>query len=330
MLVGQQSVFTNIFFHHESVVAAGYAVAKMTTKRSKPFSDGKFLNGCFFRVADFMCPEKGELFEQISLSKQTIACRIKDSAVFVMKSLVSKAGDFAFYSLALDESTDIKDIAQVAIFVCGVDKSFGVNEKLACVVPLKGTTKGSYILKAVMATLNRLQLNLNDMSGVTTDEAPSICGSRQGLVKLLQNVASKAGNNSVIQFHCVIHQENLCAKLLKMDNVMLLLQKQSILSVLKVCAIGDFKIYYAARKQILKIYHTTAKYVKLKDDIQLFKADKGNPIFEFVDAEWICDFAFLVDITSHLNELNSRLQRKGQLINCMFDHVKAFLVKLSL
>ena len=59
-------------------------------------------------------------------------------------------------------------------------------------------------------------------------------------------------------------------------------------------------------------------------------ASKGNPIFAFDDAEWICDLAFLVDITSHLNELNFRLQRKGQLIKCMFDHVKAFLVKLSL
>ena len=59
-------------------------------------------------------------------------------------------------------------------------------------------------------------------------------------------------------------------------------------------------------------------------------ADKGNPIFEFDDAKWICDLAFLVHITSHLIELNSRLQRKEQLINCMFDHVKAFLVKLSL
>ena len=59
-------------------------------------------------------------------------------------------------------------------------------------------------------------------------------------------------------------------------------------------------------------------------------ADNDNPIFEFDDAEWIRDLAYLVDITSHLNELNSRLQKKGQLINCMFDHVKAFLVKLSL
>ena len=57
---------------------------------------------------------------------------------------------------------------------------------------------------------------------------------------------------------------------------------------------------------------------------------KGNPIAEFNDAKWICDLAFLADINSHLNELNFCLQRKGQLVNCMFDHVKAFQVKLSL
>ena len=58
---------------------------------------------------------------------------------------------------------------------------------------------------------------------------------------------------------------------------------------------------------------------QLKVEIQQFMEGKGCHVAEFNDSEWICDLAFLVDITSHLNELNSRLQRKGQLINCMFD-----------
>ena len=45
--------------------------------------------------------------------------------------------------------------------------------------------------------------------------------------------------------------------------------------------------------------------------------------------EWI-DFAFLVDITTHLNKLNSYLQRKEQLMHFMFDHVNAFAMKLTL
>ena len=132
--------------------------------------------------------------------------------------MVSKAGDFAFYLLALDESTNTKDIAQVAVFMRGVDKSFGVNKELASVAHFKAQ-KGRKILEAVITTLNHLKLNLNNMADVTIDGAPSMCGNRQGLVKLLQNEASKAGNNSVLQFHCIIHQENLYAKSLKMNNV---------------------------------------------------------------------------------------------------------------
>lgn len=48
----------------------------------------------------------------------------------------------------------------------------------------------------------------------------------------------------------------------------------------------------------------------LRNKIQTFREEKGKPIVEFKDAEWMCDFAFLVDITTQLNELNSRLQGK--------------------
>jgi len=68
---------------------------------------------------------------------------------------------------------------------------------------------------------------------------------------------------------------------------------------------------------------------ELKDAIQTFMESKGNSV-EFMNEEWIEDFVFLVDITTHLNELNSHLQRKGQLIHSVFDHVNAFAVKLTL
>ena len=68
----------------------------------------------------------------------------------------------------------------------------------------------------------------------------------------------------------------------------------------------------------------------LKSEIQSFMESKGKPVVEFSDNEWMCDFAFLVDITSHVNELNTRLQGKDQLICTMYDHVKSFQVKLKL
>jgi hypothetical protein len=57
---------------------------------------------------------------------------------------------------------------------------------------------------------------------------------------------------------------------------------------------------------------------------------KGKSLLEFSDEDWISDFAFLVDMTQHLNNLNLQLQRRNQLLNDIFAHVKAFEVKLRL
>ena len=64
---------------------------------------------------------------------------------------------------------------------------------------------------------------------------------------------------------------------------------------------------------------------KLKDEIQQFMEEKGYPIAEFNYAEWICDLAFLDEITSLLNGMNTCLHGQGQLINCMFDRIIVFL-----
>ena len=114
VFVGQQAVIANLSSQQKSVVAASCIVVEVITKRFKPFSDREFEKECFLRVANVLCPKKKEQFEQISLSRQTIAHRVEELGNFIEVSLASKMEDFTFYSLALDESTDIKDTAQLA------------------------------------------------------------------------------------------------------------------------------------------------------------------------------------------------------------------------
>ena len=49
-----------------------------------------------------------------------------------------------------------------------------------------------------------------------------------------------------------------------------------------------------------------------------------------IDNNWLFDFAFLVDITSHLNDLNLKLQGKNKLFPSLVDCIKAFKMKLKL
>jgi hypothetical protein len=68
----------------------------------------------------------------------------------------------------------------------------------------------------------------------------------------------------------------------------------------------------------------------LKLEINLFLNMKGKSFPQITDHDWMCNFAFCVDITHYLNELNSNLLGTNQLTNEMFAKIKAFESKLRL
>ena len=72
------------------------------------------------------------------------------------------------------------------------------------------------------------------------------------------------------------------------------------------------------------------QFYKLPKDVALFLKNKGQPITKMEDESWLCDQAFLVDITTRINELNTRLQRKAQYASEMYGHIKGFMNKLRL
>ena len=61
-----------------------------------------------------------------------------------------------------------------------------------------------------------------------------------------------------------------------------------------------------------------------------FLASKGQKKPEFEDPTWISDFAFVVDMTTYLNILNSTLQGKNKLINELYATIRSFETKLAL
>ena len=128
-LVRQQNVFEGKLAQKASIHVS-YRVAYNVAKHSKPFGDGEFFKKCKLDIADQVCPEHRQKFEEVSLSRRTVARRIKaidEDQTSQLKELVPL---FQLFSLALDESTDIDDTARLLIFVRGISENFEITEEL--------------------------------------------------------------------------------------------------------------------------------------------------------------------------------------------------------
>ncbi|GCC23699.1 hypothetical protein chiPu_0002097 [Chiloscyllium punctatum] len=120
-----------------------YVISNKIARNSKPFSDGEFIKECFLDSSEPMCPEKKEAFENVPLSRHTVMRRIGDIARNLELQLQHRAIDFDFFSLALDQSCDVCDTAQLLNFVRGITTDFKIMEELAAMQSMKGTTTGN-------------------------------------------------------------------------------------------------------------------------------------------------------------------------------------------
>lgn len=68
--------------------------------------------------------------ETVSLSRRTVTRRIFDIHNHVDGKLKQVMHDCKYFSLALDESTDVMDISQLLIFTRTIDSSFVVHKEL--------------------------------------------------------------------------------------------------------------------------------------------------------------------------------------------------------
>jgi len=128
---------------------ASYEIAQTLAKHCKPLSDGVIVKECILIACEKFNPALLPIFKEISLSLNTIKNRTDEIGQHVREQLKEKCATFVKFSIALDESTDVVDTAQLAIFIRGVDKDLKVTEEFLDIVPLHETTKGEDIFGAV-------------------------------------------------------------------------------------------------------------------------------------------------------------------------------------
>ncbi|XP_066976073.1 general transcription factor II-I repeat domain-containing protein 2-like [Macrobrachium rosenbergii] len=113
----QQSLFKNVRHVSDAAVKASYIISNEIAASSRPFTEGDFVKKCMLLTADVICPDKRQAFANVSLSRNTIAERINEIAEDIDNQLQSKVKSFVAFSVAIDESTDVCDVAQLAVFI---------------------------------------------------------------------------------------------------------------------------------------------------------------------------------------------------------------------
>ncbi|KAK3874139.1 hypothetical protein Pcinc_020899 [Petrolisthes cinctipes] len=83
---------------------------------------------------------------------------------------------------------------------------------------------------------------------------------------------------------------------------------------------GDF-VYHCEVRWVSR-GNMLIRFYELRDEVKQFMDMKGTPVKELSDTKWLCDLAFMVDITKYLSELNVKLQGPNQLLSTLLSNVK--------
>ncbi|TWW53777.1 SCAN domain-containing protein 3 [Takifugu flavidus] len=94
---------------------------------------------------------------------------------------------------------------------------FSTKEELLTLLPLKTTMRGVDIYNAVKEFLVEKKVPLEKLVSVTTDGAPAMIGRHTGFIA---HCKGDTEFSNFLHYHCIIHQQALCAKVIGFEHVM--------------------------------------------------------------------------------------------------------------
>ncbi|MBN3281606.1 ZBED8 protein, partial [Polyodon spathula] len=142
--------------------------------------------------------------QTMPLSARTVHERALIMVHQIAETQINDINSGSSFSLSLDESTNVSNVAQLSI-VGRYVMDDTVREYSLSVLPMKDTTRGQDVLKSLMDFVTEKTLPLDKLISICTDGAPSMLGKRKGFVAIL----CEQEKQPILNFHCIVHQEAL-------------------------------------------------------------------------------------------------------------------------
>ena len=195
---------------------------------------------------------------------------------------------------------------QLAIFIRRVTVAFQVYEEFLQLVSLRSTTTGQDIFDAVLQCMKQHSLHPFHL----------MC------TQLIHKV------------HCIIHQESLCSKSANLTDVMSVVMKvvNSILS-----RSLNHRQFQALMDSMMTCFTSVKSAGRVMESCcpACVTCSRSPPssvkrifpvLIIFFNPQWFAGLALFTDITTHLNDLNVKLQGKNILVTDMYSHITTFEV----
>ena len=129
----QTGCTTNFTKTNLSDKKASHEVFLILAKNGKAFRDGEVRNEDVLAFGDTTMAKE---FEPVLLSNQTVAKRVMELNDHVPSKEKVIVQQCKYFSLALDESVDVRDVNQLLIFIRTITKNFTIHEELLQAIPL--------------------------------------------------------------------------------------------------------------------------------------------------------------------------------------------------
>uniref|UniRef100_A0A9J8DFF8 SPIN-DOC-like zinc-finger domain-containing protein n=1 Tax=Cyprinus carpio carpio TaxID=630221 RepID=A0A9J8DFF8_CYPCA len=331
-------ILTHSFTAQQRANECSLKVAWILGKHKKPFTDGGVVKECMSAVAEtlFEGKQKDDVcvkIKQIPMSASSATKKTEILTDDVLAQLDEAIHKAPCIGLAVDESTDVSDNAQLLVFVRFFNKDKEeFCEDLLGVTPLQTSTRGEDIYLAIKEMLKKRAIELKQVVSITTDGAPAMVGRERGAVARMKDDNPQLLSTLSDEYAEVMNTMMRMINFLRASSSH---QHRMLREFLREVDANADDLLLHNNVRWLSKGRVLERFWSIRGEIAAFlaqlKNQKATTFSLFLEDDKKMDIvAFLVDITLHLNELNLKLQGKDNSVCELMTAVRSFQRKLVL